>query len=124
MLAGDLKAEADWDLTVLMGGPDISSRASTCDDCGRVCEACLGVIESASPSVADLMSLAVRTMEVMSRESVLEVCVGALESTILSSNTYMEEPESQHESKNLECNRAARRARFNQASSLLCQRCL
>lgn len=81
VFAADLYSEADWDLADLRGGPDLGTQARI-----RSHYACLGkmwlvVGESVPLSAVDLLSLAIRRVEAMSRESILKVRVSVLEST-------------------------------------------
>lgn len=88
MLAGDLLEDGtDWELADLTGCPDLSSRASISGEHGRCFETCLVLSRSFLSSVAFLMSMAVRSVEEMSRESLLEVHVGALESVLSPTST-------------------------------------
>lgn len=89
VLAGDLEGEGDWDLAYLTGGPDLSSRAAICEDYERLREACFLVNNSIPSSMSDLLSLGIRSVEVMRRASILEVLFGALNSTFSSNNWWI-----------------------------------
>lgn len=78
-------------------------RASTRRDYGGLREACSVIMESVPSSVTDIVSLAIRSVELMSRASTLNVCIGALESTLYSTNnTRIGKLELRVASKNLE----------------------
>lgn len=67
VLVGNLECESDWDLADLMGGPVLSSQTSIPGDYGHLLEACSVVDESVPQSMADLLSLAIRGVEAMTR---------------------------------------------------------
>lgn len=95
LLVGDLEDEADEHLADWMKSPDLGRRVSTRSDYKGLREACLVVNKSDSSSVADLLSLVRRGVEAISRAGILEVHVGALESSLLCSNMRIGELESQ-----------------------------
>lgn len=102
MLAGDLKVEAHWNLADLTQGPTLGSRASACGDFRCLRDAFLEVYESVSSSLTDLMSLVIRSVEPISRASIVPVGIYDLESMLSSNNTRIGELESQILSKNSE----------------------
>lgn len=86
-------------LADLTRGPELSSRTSIRGAYGRLCEACSVVDKSVPSWVADLLSLAICGVEVVSRASILEVRIGALKSTLSSNSTRIGELEPQLEPK-------------------------
>lgn len=90
----------------LDGGPDFGSRARIRADFGCLREVCFVVNYSVPSSVVDLLSLAMRCVEVKCRAAIAKICIGALESTLSSKNTRIGEPQSQPASKALELDAA------------------
>lgn len=82
------------------GGPDLGSHASIRINYGPLREMCLVVSGFVAFSVPDQLSLPTRPAEAMNRASVLELREVALESTLSSNNTWIEELKSQFASKN------------------------
>lgn len=82
MCASDLEGEADRDLGDLTVGPNSGSRTSTRGDYQRLREACSVVSKFVPSSVADLLLLAICGVETLSKASILEVRIWALESTM------------------------------------------
>lgn len=77
-LASDLEGEAEWESANWTGGLYIGSEASILGEYGRHREVLYVVIESVPLWVADFLSLAIRSVEKMSRETIQEVRVDAL----------------------------------------------
>lgn len=77
-LASYLDGEADWYLSDLTGGAYLGSQASILVNYGRPYEACSVVGESVLTSVADLIELAIRGMQAMSRKCIHKVHMSPL----------------------------------------------
>lgn len=72
-----------------MGSSELSSPLSICLDYDRPWKGCSVVSESVSYLIAELLQLTILKVECMSRKSVLEVCVGALELTLASNHSQI-----------------------------------
>lgn len=82
MPTDDLHGEADWDLAILSRGLDLDSLTSISGDYRSLCDVWSVVSESAPSSIVVLFSLATRSVEAMSRPSILEAYVAPSESTL------------------------------------------
>lgn len=78
LLASDLGGEAYLYLAHLTGGSDFCSSYSIHCDYGHLREACPLVNGYVPSSVADLLSLAIKVVEKMDRESIAEVRIGVI----------------------------------------------
>lgn len=70
MLVGDVEGKTDWDLADLTGGPKLSSPVSIHRCYRRPYKMCSVLSESFFSSAANLLSLAILTMDAMSKSSI------------------------------------------------------
>lgn len=77
MLLGDLNGEVDCHLADLTGSLDLSSRSSIRSAYSRLCEVVSVICESVPSWSVELLSLAVPSVEEITRASILKVLVGA-----------------------------------------------
>lgn len=89
MLALDMDREFKWDTAKLTAFSDFGIHSSMACEFKCLHEPWLLDRESVFWSVADLLALAICSMKVMIRASILEVRVGFLVSTMLSNNTHI-----------------------------------
>lgn len=80
---GNLDGVVEWELADLAGIYDLSSGAFIRFDYTCRGEECSVVSASITSSVADTLPLIIRGVEAMSRASILEIPVGALQSTVV-----------------------------------------
>lgn len=89
MLPGDLEVKVERYVADPTGGLDLGNLVSICGDYERFLETYSMTSDSIPSSVADLLSLAIRGVEAMTRTSILEVRIGGLESTLSSNSTHI-----------------------------------